>query len=424
MKSIRYALLKCLKDHGEQTMDDLELQLVDFQKNKIYSNLQAAKSEQLVSMRPDDVTRRPAYKITAKGKAWLSEKGETKAADDPEASNDELAPANQSVIAVEPVKDSLTTDAGVPVITVTIAGPVGTGKTAIARELDKALANVGTTARFDDEAECMEARHLALGNLNPISAQVVIAIENGHPPCCGAARVMATTAAEVSGEYRAQMGLLTEQNRLLSAENSALRAHSLMLGQIAEVSEQYQQLGDATTLDVVTAMVSRITDLESAVDLSQQTIHQQELEAEQNKERIATLEVNGDLLANPIESDELAGWRELASLHGCANPESLGIVVKVRTREMDRLKVENTALKTLNEAMPGFGAAYEANRADKKPPFYVSIGRDTGPQIHKDIEVAIRRMKSIVRRGDEAALVLVPILKAIKGVEVVEVKSA
>lgn len=413
MKSIRFLILSCLGQHGELTMEDLELQIDGASRKQIYNNLQPAKSENLVSARKDDVTGQPAYRLTESGKAWLAGKGCDALPD--EAVQDTVEPE---------VKDSLTTETEAPVITITIAGPVGAGKTAIARAIDQVLTAGNALVRFEDEAECIEARTLALGEPNPITASILLRMEYAPPVCCGAAKVMATTAAELSGEYRAQLDTLTEQNRLLSAENSALRAHSLMLGQIAEVSEQYQQLGDATTLDVVAAMVSRITDLESAVDLSQQTIHQQELEAEQHKERIATLEVNGDLLANPIESDELAGWRELASLHGCANPESLGIVVKVRTREMDRLKVENTALKTLNEAMPGFGAAYEANRADKKPPFYVSIGRDTGPQIHKDIEVAIRRMKSIVRRGDEAALVLVPILKAIKGVEVVEVKSA
>lgn len=428
MASIRFALLSCLNRHGQQTMDDLESQITDVPRKQIYNNLQPAKRENLISTDKDIVTGLPAYKITDAGKQWLAERG----ADDSE-------PAQQGGD-VESVTASEVTDSDIavkttPVIVVTIAGPVGVGKTAVAKSVDEVLSAYDVDVRFEDDSEAREARDLALGELNPVTATVLLRVETELPVCCGADNVMATTASEVTGEYRTQVQNLTNQNRLLTSENAALRSHSLMLGNIAELVSPFDQESGATTLGVVETMVQLIGDQKSELDLAQQLVHRQELEAEQYKERIATLESNGDLLAETERFPnyktladsmvgELDGWRGLASLHGCSSPETLGDILKQRTDEMKRLRAENTALKILNEAMPGFGAAHEAIKADKNPPFYVSVGRNTGPQIHKDIEVATRRMKSIVRRGDPAGLVLVPILKAIKGVEIVEVKSA
>lgn len=56
-------------------------------------------------------------------------------------------------------------------------------------------------------------------------------------------------------------------------------------------------------------------------------------------------------------------------------------------------------------------------------PFYVSIGRDKGPQIHKDFALAHRRARSLVRNGDKAGLVLVPLGKFVQGAEWQEVRK-
>jgi len=369
MKSTRFALLKCLQIHGEQTLDDLETQLSELKRDKIYSNLQAAKSDQFVSARPDVVTRRPAYKLTEKGKEWLAGKGISTVDDVQATPNTDTS----TPISSEPDVPALTAapESEVPVIGINIVGPVGIGKTLVASMIDQMLSAHDVQVEFESEDEANEARTQPYGELNPISGKVRIQVEHdSHPVCCGAARVIATTAAEVSGEYRAQLDELTAQNRLLTAENSALRQHSVMLGEISNVVERFDKLGDDTTLGVVTTMAQMIDSLQDSVNESIDTVRRQAEQASKDKARIAVLESNGDLLTE-------------------AAKVSAPVVI-----------------------------------AAGKPPFYVSIGRDTGPQIHKEIGPATRRMKSIVRRGDKVGLVLVPILKAVPGVELVEVKAA
>lgn len=62
------------------------------------------------------------------------------------------------------------------------------------------------------------------------------------------------------------------------------------------------------------------------------------------------------------------------------------VMLAEETNEVVRLRAENLALKTLNESMPGFGAAYEAQKAKKQTqprrPFSVTglVGFHTGSQ--------------------------------------------
>lgn len=73
VKSIRKDLFECLNKHGEQTMDDLVTRLGDWTRGQLSNNVQAARKEGLATSRKDDVTGAPAYKLTAEGKARLSE---------------------------------------------------------------------------------------------------------------------------------------------------------------------------------------------------------------------------------------------------------------------------------------------------------------------------------------------------------------
>lgn len=73
MKTIRQDILAALLKHGEQTIDDLMLRLPDYEQKQIVSNIQPARADDLIASRRDDVTGRPAYRITDKGKARLEE---------------------------------------------------------------------------------------------------------------------------------------------------------------------------------------------------------------------------------------------------------------------------------------------------------------------------------------------------------------
>lgn len=73
MKTIRQDILAALLKHGEQTIDDLMLRLPDYEQKQIAANIQPARADDLIASRRDDVTGRPAYRITDKGKARLEE---------------------------------------------------------------------------------------------------------------------------------------------------------------------------------------------------------------------------------------------------------------------------------------------------------------------------------------------------------------
>jgi hypothetical protein len=67
MKSIRKDLFECLDKHGEQTMDDLVTRIDGYTRGQLSNNLQAARKEELIASRRDDVTGGPCYKLTPVG---------------------------------------------------------------------------------------------------------------------------------------------------------------------------------------------------------------------------------------------------------------------------------------------------------------------------------------------------------------------
>lgn len=73
MKSIRKDLFECLDKHGEQTMDDLVNRIDGYTRGQLSNNLQAARKEELIASRRDDVTGGPCYKLTPAGKDRLKE---------------------------------------------------------------------------------------------------------------------------------------------------------------------------------------------------------------------------------------------------------------------------------------------------------------------------------------------------------------
>lgn len=73
MKSIRKDLFECLDKHGEQTMDDLVTRIDGYTRGQLSNNLQAARKEELIASRRDDVTGGPCYKLTPAGKERLKE---------------------------------------------------------------------------------------------------------------------------------------------------------------------------------------------------------------------------------------------------------------------------------------------------------------------------------------------------------------
>lgn len=73
MKSIRKDLFECLDKHGEQTMDDLVTRIDGYTRGQLSNNLQAARKEELIASRRDDVTGGPCYKLTPAGKDRLKE---------------------------------------------------------------------------------------------------------------------------------------------------------------------------------------------------------------------------------------------------------------------------------------------------------------------------------------------------------------
>lgn len=69
MKSIRHTLLSALRD-DELTLDDL-LSLTDLPRKQLHDNLHACKKEDLLSVRRDEATGLPAYRLTEAGRARL-----------------------------------------------------------------------------------------------------------------------------------------------------------------------------------------------------------------------------------------------------------------------------------------------------------------------------------------------------------------
>ena len=106
---------------------------------------------------------------------------------------------------------------------------------------------------------------------------------------------------------------------------------------------------------------------------------------------------------------------------GVTRIDELSAALEQEHDEAVRLKSENMALTTLNESMPGFGAAYKEVESEEQQvtveQFLVRVPKRK-PQVVKSLEKARQQaMSSAKKSGKVEVFAMVPIGSAVQGAE-------
>lgn len=219
------------------------------------------------------------------------------------------------------------------------------------------------------------------------------------------------------------LGELAEHIRgrvaLLEAEPAALRT------EIAKADRELDEVRDALA-DLIGGEIDP-SDL-SAAEIARAAAlvidrHDDEL-IEQAK---SIIDLGAQLATATAHRD---AWLELAGRYSCDTPDELAVLladtfadrrnqialVEDLHRENARLQSENIALKTLDDAMPGFGAAFDAQ---KRGAGYIMSAAKRNPQRIKSADKARAAALAAIRAGAQRAEVfaLIPIGHARRGAE-------
>ena len=176
-----------------------------------------------------------------------------------------------------------------------------------------------------------------------------------------------------------------------------------------------------TTQSVIVSP-EKIAEIEAAIDAGQ---------AENGRLRAAlkkseqVLEIHENKLLD-LECEKIELLRENSLLResqsaGVTRIDELSAALEQEHDEAMRLKSENMALTTLNEAMPGFGAAYtEAKSTEQQvtvEQFLVRVPKRK-PQVVKSLEKARQQaMSSAKKSGKVEVFAMVPVGSAVQGAE-------
>ena len=145
------------------------------------------------------------------------------------------------------------------------------------------------------------------------------------------------------------------------------------------------------------------------------------LESDISKQRVlidAKNSVISDLKINieTAETDNI-NWLGLAREYECKNIPELRVFISSLIERVEKLstaKSENVALKTLNESMPGFGAAHQAL---SKGPFVIRIPGKPAIFSHKFDNAKAAAMSAARQKRGGEVFALIPVGKAIRGAE-------